>query len=324
MNQMSIDVREIGSFSCGGQIASVEGREPKRVKVARNGPDRLVDLNGDYVTGQCYVQFARLSAPKYEYPMMFWHGGAMTGATWETTPDGRPGWQMYFLRHGFDTYNCDAFERGRAGSAPYPEVYKEAPIYRNLNEAWGLFRIGPNGGYASDLAQRNAHAGQQFPIEYFEKLGAQFVPRWTNHGQESLAAYYEAMESIGPVVIVSHSQGANLALEAAQKRPDLIKALVLVEPAAAPELTPNGLSNATQVPHLFVWGDYTNVDPLWQGYREVADAYAESLSQAGCTVDTLDLPVAGVSGNSHVPMMDKNSDQVANLVCDWLDKQLSR
>lgn len=323
MNQTSIDVLEIGSFSCGGQIASVHGREPKRVKVARNGPDRIVDLNGDYIAGQCYVQFTRLLKPKYPYPLMLWHGGAMTGATWESTPDGRPGWQMFFLRQGFDTYNCDAFERGRAGSAPYPEVYKEAPIYRNLNEAWSLFRMGPKGGYSTDLNKRKIYAGQQFPVAYFEQLGAQFVPRWTNHGQESLSAYYEAMEKVGPVVIVSHSQGANLAMEAAQKRPDLIKALVLIEPAAAPQLEPADLHNVVQVPHLFVWGDFTGDDGLWSDYRAVADEYAQQLAAAGGVSDTLDLPAQGICGNSHVPMMDRNSDQVAQHISDWLFTQHS-
>ena len=31
-------------------------------------------------------------------------GGGLTGVTWETTPDGRPGWQMFFLRAGHDVW----------------------------------------------------------------------------------------------------------------------------------------------------------------------------------------------------------------------------
>ena len=33
---------------------------------------------------------------------------------------------------------------------------------------------------------------------------------------------------------------------------------------------------------------------------------------------SLDLPARGITGNSHFPMMDGNSDQVARLVEDWL------
>ena len=146
-------IREIGGFHAGGHIAGVTGKPLSRVRVARNGPDRVVDLNGDYITGQCYVQYARLAEPVHDVPVMFWHGGAMTGVTWETTPDGKPGWQMYFLRAGYDVFVCDAFERGRAGSSPYPEIYAGPPIYRTQNEAWSLFRMGPEDGYASNPAQ---------------------------------------------------------------------------------------------------------------------------------------------------------------------------
>jgi hypothetical protein len=60
----------------------------------------------------------------------------MTGVNWETTPDGRPGWQMYFLRAGFDTYVSDAVERGRASWAPFPQVYPDPPFFRTAKEAW--------------------------------------------------------------------------------------------------------------------------------------------------------------------------------------------
>jgi hypothetical protein len=36
------------------------------------------------------------------------------------------------------------------------------------------------------------------------------------------------------------------------------------------------------------------------------------------TADLLDLPAEGIRGNSHNPMMDTNSDEVAGLILDWL------
>jgi hypothetical protein len=35
----------------------------------------------------------------------------------------------------------------------------------------------------------------------------------------------------------------------------------------------------------------------------------------------IDLPKVGLKGNSHMIMMDKNSDQVAALIQDWLQKK---
>ena len=37
--------------------------------------------------------------------------------------------------------------------------------------------------------------------------------------------------------------------------------------------------------------------------------------------DVVDLPKAGIRGNSHMIMMDRNSDQVAGVIQAWLEKQ---
>lgn len=312
-------IEELGSFLAGGHKVTLSDRPCQRVKVARNGPDRIVDLNGDYITGQCYVQFARLANRSQTFPVMFWHGGAMSGVTWETTPDGRPGWQMHFLRKGYDTYICDAHERGRAGWSPFPDIYKDAPIFRTSNEAWALFRFGPEGSYHTAPANRIAFKNLQFPIAHFDQFAAQFVPRWTDHAEESMAAYVAALKKTGPIILISHSQGGNLALDVVQRVPELIKALVIIEPAAAPRFSQDTLAKAASVPHLFVWGDYIQDVPLWQGYRQVVDPYVEQLRAAGGFIDVVDLPSRGIHGNSHVPMMDANSDDVAQIVSNWID-----
>ena len=314
----AIAIRDMGSFAAGAQIVTVKDRPVRMVRVARNGPERALDLNGDYVTGQCYVHYTRLEAPSADTPVMFWHGGAMTGVTWETTPDGRPGWQMFFLRSGYDVYVCDAMERGRAGWSPYPEIYSDAPIFRTQDEAWTLFRMGPAGSYQADVSPRRAYAGQQFPVEAFDRLGNQFVPRWTDHGAETLRAYGEALHAVGPVFLIAHSQGANFALEAAQTFPELIKGVVAVEPASAPDFDEERLARAASIPHLIVWGDFIDKDPLWARYRAVVDGYVERLRTLGNRIDVLDLPKQNITGNSHVPMMDKNSNEIAALVDGWL------
>ncbi|MEC3861810.1 alpha/beta fold hydrolase [Mesobacterium sp. TK19101] len=315
-DKQHMKIAEISSFFAGGKRVTLTDQPQKHVQVARNGPARLVDLNGDYVTRQCYVQHVRLAASDYETPVMFWHGGAMTGVTWETTPDGRPGWQMRFLQAGFDTYVCDAVERGRSGWSPFPEIYDTAPIFRTSNEAWELFRFGAPDGYSNNPNECRPHQGSLFPISALDHFSAQFVPRWTTHGQETLEAYFDVLKRTGPVWLIAHSQGGNFALDAAARHPEFFKGVVVIEPASAPE----DIGAAKLVPHLFVWGDYIEHSPTWVSYRERADAYATALANAGGFVETLDLPANGIPGNSHVPMMDVNSDHVADLVQGWIDR----
>ncbi len=310
-----VQVSTIGSFFAGGKLATLSGKPKRQIQVARNGPQREVDLNGDYVTGQVYVQYVRHVAPRFDAPVMFWHGGAMTGVTWETTPDGRPGWQSFFLNAGFDTYICDAMERGRAGWSPYPDIYASAPIYRTQNEAWSLFRIGEAEGYATDPAHRRPFPGGLFPVNSFDTLGAQFVPRWTDHGHETLDAYYEALRRTGPVWLVSHSQGGNLALEAAARHPKFFRGVVVIEPASAPA----DPTDAGGVPHLIIWGDNIERSPTWVSYCKAVDSYVEKLTALGGNIQLLDLPAIGIAGNSHVPMMDSNSEAVAGKVLDWIE-----
>ena len=58
-----------------------------------------------------------------------WHGGGESGANWETTPDGRDGWQMRFLRAGLDVYVSDSVERGSSSWARRPNVYTSEPFF---------------------------------------------------------------------------------------------------------------------------------------------------------------------------------------------------
>ena len=47
--------------------------------------------------------------------------------------------------------------------------------------------------------------------------------------------------------------------------------------------------------------------------------YAGVLKSAGGSIDVVDLPDAGIKGNSHMMMMDKNNGQVASLIQNWLE-----
>jgi len=311
-------VREIGSFHVGGRTETLSGLPARDVVFSPGAPSRRVDPNGEFEVEQMYVQYVKLAQPRAKLPILLWHGGGLTGVTWETKPDGKPGWRHFFLQNGYDTYVSDAVERGRASWARYPEIFKTEPLFRTKKEAWELFRIGPTyepGG------QRVAYEGQQFPVEAFDQFMKQAVPRWTSTDAAIQRAYDVYVDKVCPCIVVVHSQGGNFGFTAALNAPDKIKALVAVEPSGSPDPAKVDLAKLKGVPHLIVWGDYIDQNEAWQGYRKAPTRYREALVAAGVKADVMDLPSMGVKGNSHMLMMDRNSDDIARRVHDWIGQQ---
>jgi pimeloyl-ACP methyl ester carboxylesterase len=314
MQGSGVSLRSVGSFFVGGRTAVVEGLPIEQRSMVLNGAPREVNPNGEHPYGQMYVQEFRLAAPRSPYPVLLWHGGGMTGCTWENTPDGRPGWLWRFLQAGYDVLVSDAVERGRSSWARFPQVYREAPVFRTKREAWTTFRIGPD--YDPDPARRQAFSGQEFPVEHFDAFANQWVPRWPGHESMILSAYEKLIERVGPCHIVGHSQGAGFAAEIARRRPDGVQSVVCVEPGGMP--TPQPVDALP--PHLVVWGDFIEASGShWIGYRKQADTYLQAI-QSCAEVTVLDLPSAGLAGNSHFPMMDRTSDAIFDRVLQWMQR----
>ena len=317
-------VSEVGSFHVGGRQATLAGLPGKEIVFTAGAPPFKVDPNGDFEVEQMYVQYVKLFGPyvRAKYPLLMWHGGGLSGVTWETKPDGQPGWQQFFLKAGHDVYVSDAVERGRASWASYPEIFKTEPIFRTKKEAWELFRIGPLNSYATDPAQRKTHAeGSQFPVEAFDQFVKQGVPRWATNDAATQAAYDALVQKVCPCVIIVHSQGGNFTFNAALKAPDKVKAVIAVEPSGAPDPAKAALAPLKGVPHLFVWGDYLDRQDLWKRITPNVDKYETALRAQGGVAERIDLPKVGHRGNSHMLMMDRNSDQVAQLIQSWMEKQ---
>ena len=311
-------VKEVGSFHVGGRTAALSGMPTSDVVFSPGAPAIKVDPNGEFEAEQMYVQYVKLAQPKAKVPILLWHGGGLTGVTWETKPDGKPGWQQFFLNAGYDVYVSDAVERGRASWARYPEIFKSQPMFRTKKEAWELFRIGPSyeiGG------QRVAFEGQQFPIEAFDQFAKQGVPRWVTNDEATQKAYDALVEKVCPCVVVVHSQGGNFGFNAALAAPDKIKAVVAIEPSGAPDPAKVDVGKLKGVPHLIVWGDFRDKVAVWQRLPVAPTKYRDALVAAGGKADVFDLPVMGIKGNTHMLMMDRNSDDVAKLVHDWIAKQ---
>ena len=318
--QEPLRVREIGSLHIGGRIATLEGLPPREITFSPGAPPLRIDPNGQFQVEQMYAQYVRLAEPRARFPLLLWHGGGLTGVTWETTPDGRPGWQMFFLRQGHDTYVSDAMERGRSGWARFPEILPGEPVFRTMGEGWGLFRIGPAEGWNADPTQRRAFPGSRFPIPAWDGFMRQAVPRWTSTDPQIQAAYDAYVQAACPCVIVVHSQGGNFAFNAALRAPDKVRAIIAIEPSGAPPATADAAA-LRGIPHLVVWGDHIAGNAFWTGVRANVTRWQEQIRAAGGTADTLDLAASGIAGNSHMLMMDLNSDEIASRIQAWMTEK---
>jgi len=307
-----IALRDMGSFHIGGRVIEVSGQPIKEIVFTPGGVPAKMDPNGKYQVEQMYVQYFLPQNRKGKLPILLWHGGGLSGVTYETKPDGGDGWLSYFVRKGWDTYLSDAMERGRSGWTP---SFGE-PVVLPLGDPWERFRIGPAGSWNDDKAKRTTYPGAQFPAEAYEQFMKQGVPRWLSTDEPIMAGYLALVDKVCPCVVLVHSQSGPFGFKALAARPDKIKALVAIEPAAGGDR--DKVASIKSTPVMIVYGDNAKDHPRWSKIRQGGVDYAGVLKAAGGSVDVVDLPDVGIKGNSHMMMMDKNSDQIADLIQKWL------
>lgn len=310
-------IKDMGSFHVGGREHTISGQPVRSVVFNPGGAPAQLDPNGVYQVEQMYVQYFVPQQVRGKLPLLMWHGGGLTGVTYETTPDGRPGWLQYFIRQGWTVYNSDAVERGRSSWAMYPDVFKTEPIHLTKANPFERFRIGDGpGSYHKDPARMKLLPGNQFPPEGYDNFTKQVVPRWTSTDAPTIAAYAALLDKVGPSIVVAHSQGGQLALRAAQARPDKVKALVLVEPAGIGDTARAAVLK--DIPIVAIFGDYIDKDSRWPTIKRNVQGFLAEVDKAGGKTEVVDLPALGIRGNSHMMMMDRNSDEVAGVIQRWL------
>jgi pimeloyl-ACP methyl ester carboxylesterase len=302
---------DFGSFYAGGRQVRIAGLPARDIAFTQTA-SLAYDPNGLYHFEQAYVQYFVPAELSHPLPIVLLHGGGMTGAMWEQTPDGRPGWLQHFLRQGLAVYVVDNVERGGAGWATFEEVWPEAPIIRNAEESWSLFRF----GRAEDYAARRPFAGQRFPVAAFDAFIRHAVPRWLGNNDAALEGFCAVLDRIGPCLVLAHSHGGEVAYRALHARPGLVRGVIGVEPSGfSPEVAAASVAGK---PFLFVYGDYLDATPLWERLCDAGRAYAGRLASHGARVATWRLADMGVAGNSHMPMMDDNSDDIAARIGVWI------
>ncbi len=181
-------IQEQGSFAVGGTVIS----NPGSFDPYRPTPEGQT-FHGDHA----YV-FYQIPVNARKLPLVLWHGAGQFSKTWETTPDGREGYQNIFLRRGFAVYVIDQPRRGNAGRSTLPITIQPMP---DEQEWFNLFRIG---------IWPNYFPGVQFSREP-EALNQYFRQMTPNTGPFDIEVISDAVAAlfnkIGSGILVTPSQG---------------------------------------------------------------------------------------------------------------------
>jgi pimeloyl-ACP methyl ester carboxylesterase len=315
-----------GSFFVGGEKV-----EQTQGELGNLGPGGHITIN------QMYVRYMVPQGGDGNLPVVMVHGATLTGKSWETTPDGRMGWDEYFVRKGHPVYVPDQVGRGRSGfnQAVFNSVRAGStppanqPIWLRFSDegVWPNFRFGLKAGAA--------YADNQFPVSAVDDLSKQGVPDVSFGGvptpNPTLKALSDLAGQLNGAVLMGHSQSGSFPLEAALINPAATKGLVLVEPGSCPaRYTPEQIATLAKVPILVVFGDHRDTPtgiptlPSWQTRFEACQTFISRIRSAGGQAEMLNPPDRGIRGNSHMIMQDKNNLQIADLILQWLEERISK
>jgi len=308
-------LKEQGTFYVGG---TVEFRNPN---TSSTTPDPR-SLPGNIAVHQMYVEYQIPLLRTYKYPIVFMHGGGHTGEFFRTTPDGRQGWFTSFTRRGFAVYSVDGSNRGRAGWDPtnrfavsqglLPYTALESANMYSEESAWVAFRWGPSFG--------TPYANTQFPLDHVNDYLKEIQPAYRDaNANPNLQGDLEALvDKIGPCILLGWSTGTGNVMVAATSSPARIqnvKGIIGIEgyPGAAGNRPPD--ADAAKIPFLGLNGDFLDPAPF--------EAYAALLRSLGGDATSVHLPDIGIFGNGHTMAIEKNDEQIADVIEQWIKKHVS-
>jgi hypothetical protein len=334
-------------FALGTTAAAAQGQPPKAnlkrpLVVASQGsffvggdtkPLSGPGAGGDVTVNQMYVQYQAPPDAGRFVPVVMVHGCCLSSKTWETTPDGRMGWDEYFVRLGRAVYLADQVSRGRSGfdasvinavkAGSQPPSQLPNVLFASRQVAWTVFRFGPKYG--------TAFPDGQFPVEAAEELYKQMIPdlnallptpnpTWTN-----MAALAVRLKG---AILMGHSESGFFPERAALVDPDGIRGMISIEQPCPADLTDSDIAALAKIPTLMVFGDHlgdvTGGPANWQASFESCQAYVKRVVAAGGDAEMMHLPALGIRGNSHMLMQDRNNLQVADLIARWIDAHVEQ
>ena len=325
----ALTIQEQGSFAVGGNVIT----NPGTFDAIKQGPDGQT-FHGDHA----YV-FYQIPANARKLPLVMWHGAGQFSKTWETTPDGREGYQNIFLRRGFSVYVIDQPRRGRAGRSTQPAALAPTPD----EQMWfNTFRVGvwpnyfPGVQFSQDPETMN---------QYFRSMTPNTGPFDIEVISDAAAALFN---KIGPGILVTHSQSGGPGWRTAIKSQN-VRAIVAYEPDSnfvfpegeVPPAMPSAgdtlegvaiplseFMRLTKIPIVIYYGDFIPDRPianpgqdLWRVRLQMARLWRDAVNRRGGDVTVVHLPELGIRGNTHFPFSDLNNVQIADLMSKYLSEK---
>jgi Alpha/beta hydrolase family len=325
-------IQEQGSFAVGGTVVTTPGTfDPIRQGAYSPTPDPTGQtLHGDHA----YV-FYQVPVNPRQLPLVFWHGHGQSAKTWETTPDGREGFQNIFLRLRFPVYLIDQPRRGRAARSTQAGTIPATPD----EQMWfGVFRL----GVWPELYPDVAFSHERSALEQFFR---QSVPNTGPYDVEvNTSAVAALFTRIGPGILVTHSQSGTLGWRTAIKSRN-VRGIVSYEPGGdfvfpegeapavpfgertftPPTIPLTDFMELTKIPIVIYYGDNIPEQPStnpgqeqWRVFLQVARLWRDAVNRRGGDVTVVHLPEIGIRGNTHFPMSDLNNVQVADHLSQYL------
>jgi pimeloyl-ACP methyl ester carboxylesterase len=307
-----------GSMEAGGRTINCttnDGGDPKSTRWP----------SGHVVVDNVYAIYQYPAERRFPHPILFNSGGGHTARVYDTTPDGREGWLTLFLREGFAVYGVDRPNTGRSGTdickinavrlgvAPASEL---PAINRYAAESsWVTFRWGPKFG--------EPYPNTQFPIEAAANYYPQTVSTYRDPQEtaKAVAAFAALIDKVPEAVILqTWSSSGLLGYLTAIERPDRVKAILAVETSvtAFAEIPPEGRQKLAQIPILIVIGDHA------QDRVDASRKFQKEMAAIGGQVTVDVLPEAGIFGNGHTMMLEKNNKQIMHRMIAWLEGTIYR
>lgn len=285
--------------------------------------------NDDITIDQMYVRYQIPANTAHHLPVVMIHGCCLSGKSWGETPDGRMGWNEYFVRRHRPVYVIDQVARARSGfdATVFNEVRagtlapSALPSILQVSDqsAWDIFRFGPIYG--------TPYPDEQFPVGSLEEFWKQLIPDLNSMLPAASPTYTDLSAlaiRLGGAVLMGHSESGFFPQFAALVNTKDIKGLITLEHSCNP-LTPQQIATLATIPTLVVFGDHLSTGGFashWIQALHDCTEYVQQVNDAGGDATLIHLPDFGIYGNSHMMMLDKNNLQVADVILKWIGEHV--